>query len=420
MTPLLPLDNFRSILGFHPAHFWGVAGENELTAIRSNCPCLVRQYAWQLSDAVGRHEIAQAIETAEARLREWLGYSVAPRYTVETLAWPSPWPGDGRWQTVQLSEGYVQAAGIESLAAIGAAAVVAYSDVDGDGLDETFTISAATTVTDVKEIAVYFAAADRFDGPDFTDDVGDRWRIQPISITIAGGTVTVKGSKWLLVKPILHEGFTNVGANGLEPTTVGNFVTTLDIYRRTTGADGTTAATSQGVIVWETEPHYSCCGNVSESSAYSGSPYDPAAVAQAVARVGIRDSEHGIVAPAEASYNTTTGIWSALDWTVCAWPDRVTVRTLSGYPLDADGQMARQWRTIVARLAAAELARPVCGCEEANRELYYWQFDLSRTGASDELFAAPADLDNPFGSRRGHLYAWRQVKNLRQLRGFLA
>jgi hypothetical protein len=423
IMPLLPLESFRAIIGLHPAHFWGVAGTNTDALIADeSCSPITRQYAWQDTGAVGRHEIAEAIETAETRLREYLGFSVAPRYTTEALAWPAGFDPYGRWQSVQLGEGYVQAVGVESLTAISLAAVVTYSDSDGDLVDDLFTVSAATTVTDVKEVAVYFAAADRFDGADFTDDVGDRWRVQPISITISGGTVTVKGSKWLLVKPIKYEGFTNVGANGLEPTMAANFVTTLDIYRRITNTNGTTAATSQAVIIWESEPlSGACCG--ATSTAYSGSPYDPAAVAQAVARVGVRDARVGIVTPAEASYDSATGVWASLDWTVCAWPDRVLIRYLAGYPLDSDGQMAHKWRVIVARLAAAELASPICGCADANRALAHWQFDLARTGgAADESYGAisAADLDNPLGTRRGAIYAWRIVKNLRQMRGILA
>src|SRR6185369_16921871 len=101
---------------------------------------------------------------------------------------------------------------------------------------------------------------------------------------------------------------------------------------------------------------------------------------------------------------------------------RVTVRYLAGFPLASDGQMQEPYRTMVARLAAAELARPICACDEANRELYRWQFDLARTaGSGDEAYGAVSaeDLNNPFGTRRGHVYAWKQVKNLRQLRGAL-
>lgn len=428
MTNLLPIYTFFEVLGFHPWHGFGIAGTGSL-AVDTGCNTLLRRYAWQRSDAVGHIEIAEAIEQAETRLRDYLGFSVAPRYTEQILAWPQrtwgPWGSDGRWLSVDLHDGYVQAAGVETLTVIQAASAITYSDADSDGIDDTFTVSAATTITDTSQIAVYFSSGDRFNGWGSTTAIGDRWRLLPVQVTISAGTVTIRGPKQLCVKPVKYEGITNIGANGLDPATAANFVTTLDIYRRHTETNGTTVATSQAVITWETEPTagYLCCGSADVSTAYSGSPYDPAAVAQAVARVGIRDDVRGMVTPAEATYDSTTGIWSSLDWSVCAVPDRVTVRYLAGYPLASDGQMQEPYRTIVVRLAAAELARPICGCEAANRELARWQFDLARTaGANDEAYGAisAADLDNPLGTRRGHVFAWRQVRNLRQLRGILA
>jgi hypothetical protein len=83
--------------------------------------------------------------------------------------------------------------------------------------------------------------------------------------------------------------------------------------------------------------------------------------------------------------------------------------------------MDRKFQVAVARLAAAELARPICACETANRELYRWQFDLSRSGgAADEAYAfmSPEQLNNPLGMRRGHIYAWQFVQNYRNLIGF--
>jgi hypothetical protein len=431
---LLPLYTFFEIIGFHPWHSFGIAGTGDL-AVTSGCDTLVRRYEWQNSDAVGTKAIEQAIESAEAKLAQYLNYSVAPHYVVETLPWPQlrdgtvRWPpigSDGRWLTVQTTEGEVRAVGVETLTAIQVAAAVTYSDEDGDGFDDTFTISAASAITDPSLVAVYFSTGDRFNGWGATTALGSRWRLQPITITISGGTITVKGPKQLCVKPIKYEGVINVGANGLDPTpSAGNFVTTLDMYQRYTATDGQTVTTSQAVITWETRPCHGwwcCCDDcVAASTAYSGSPYDPAATAQAVARVGIRDARRGLLAPAEASYDATTGIWSALDWSVCSQPDRVTVRYLAGFPLGSDGQMQEPFRTVVARLAAAELARPVCGCASANRELYHWQFDLSQTARGDELFGiSPENLNNPLGTRRGHVAAWKFIQDQQQLTGFLA
>jgi hypothetical protein len=277
-------------------------------------------------------------------------------------------------------------------------------------------------VTDTSEIVVYFAATDRFSGPDYSTDVSDRWRVQPIRASISGGNATIKGPAWLLIRPVLYEGIANIGASGLDPATAANFATTLDVYRRSTDRDGTTSATSQAAIIWETRPCHGwwCCDCI---STVSGSAHDPAATALALARVGLRDAVHGIVSIGEATYNASASTWSEECPAWCDAPDRVVVRTLAGYPLDSRGQMDPFWQTVVARFAAAELARPICGCEDANRELFRWQFDLARTsGSGDEAYGAISakDLDNPFGTRRGHVWAWRAIQTRQQLRGFLA
>lgn len=436
MTNLLPLDSWRAILQFHPWLFWGLADTQRLK-VTSACNGLVSEYGWQSTDAASRNDIRQAIENAEAMIRDQLGYSVAPRYTTATVPWPryldasltrmAPIDPTGRWLSVQLPEGYVQAAGVELLTAISLAAPVVLSDQDGDGYNETFTIGpVATAITDPAQIAAYFAAANRFDGPDFSDDVGEPWRIAPVNVAIAGGFVTITGARWLLVPPLKYQGLIGIGT-GLDPAAAGNWVTTLDIYARTTNQAGTLTTNSQATVIWETHPQWDggwwcCCANCNPVSAYGGSPFDPAAIATATGRVALRDAQLGIVAPAESVYNASTGIWSSLNWSVCDAPDRVIVRTLSGLPLASDGQMDRKWQVVVARLAAAELARPICACDEANRELYRWQFDLARTGgAADEAYGAISaeDLNNPFGTRRGHVYAWKQVSDLRQLRGML-
>lgn len=435
---MLPLDTWRALLGFHPLHFWGMADGR--ARVTSACNGLVREYAWQNVDAVGRAEIREAIATAEAKLAAYLRYRVAPAYGEATVPWPRyldaslmrtrPIDPTGRWLSVQLPEGQVQALGVESLTLIGTPAVV-YTDTDGDGLIDTFTASIATTATDPAQIAVYVAAADRLDG----DGLGARWRIQPITASISGGVVTVTGRAWLCVRPVRYAGLLAVPSSGaadtsgaLDPDDASNFVAAVDIVRRATDPNGTTITTAQATITWETHPWgvqswwCGCAGCTTPATAYGGSPFDPAATANAVGRAALRDAALGIVAPAESVYNASTGVWASLNWTVCTEPDRVTVRYLAGLPLDASGQMQQPWRVVVARLAAAELAAPICACDAANRELSRWQFDLARTsGAADEAYGAiaPADLDNPFGTRRGHVYAWRQVCKAQQLRGVL-
>lgn len=422
---LLPLETFRQIIGYNPWHFWGFASTVGATNVTSSCNKVLKQYAWQNTDAVGRSEILRAIEDAESRIQKHLGYDVAPAYREETVDWPryndpsllrrAPIDATGRWGSVKLPHGHVQAAGIEARTLIDDAVAVAYSDLDGDGYDDMATITVVTSVTDTDEIAVYFGAADRYDG----SAVSERWRIQPLTVAISGGTATIKGPAWIFVKPVKVEGASTAN---LDPTDAANYASTVDIYRRYTNTEGTTNSTAQAMLIWETRAcaGWWCCACSDATYDPTDSSADPAARALAIARVGIRDAQTGLVTPAEAAYNTTSGLWSAVRFDTGYEPDRVTVRYLAGYPL-SDGQMDRHFQTIVARMALAELARPICACDTANREQHRWQFDLARTGgANDESYGAisPDDLNNPFGTRAGHVYAWREVQNLRNLRGF--
>lgn len=418
MTPLTPLDIFRAQMGMHPWHFWQLA--NSTAPVVTTCNDLVYQYAWQGGDAAARTDVALALESAEEKLREYLGYAVAPRYVTETLPWPQYLATglhahgygavDGHWQTVQLREGEIQAAGVESLTLIGTAAV-AYSDADGDGLDETFTVTIATAVTDASQIAVYFVTADRLESA----AVGDAWRIRPVNVTISGGTATITGRSWLLVKPIKYEG---VATATLDPDTASNLAATLAVYQRTTNTD------TQATLIWDTLPWPAyACGATSPPA--FGSPYDPAATATAVARVGITDARRGIVHPAYAVYDAATATWSSSVCCVGRLPDRVTVRYLAGKTLlsTPDGAIDPAWARTICAFAAAECGRPICACQDANRKLFYWQTDLARTGGNnDEAYGAISadDLNNPFGTRRGHVHAWRHVQQYKQQRGVFA
>lgn len=416
MANLLSLEQWRKYFGYNPFHFWGLA--NAKVPVTSGCNTLVYEYAWQHADAVGRAEIAQAIESAESRLLEYLGYAPAPRYTEKTIPFPTyndvaVWARgnpQGRANSVSLHDGYLQAVGVELITKIGDVNVV-ITDTDSDGVNDTFTASIATTETDPNRLAVYFTAADRLD----MEDHSERWRIVPAAISISAGTATVRGRSYLLVKPVLREGVA-VDDAVLDPAAATNYVTQVEISTRVTNTNGQLSTDAQAVLLWEAPTWPSCC----DSFVYLPSTLDPAAVGTAVARVGIRDAKLGEVIPVQALYDTATGLWTGVyPW--CTYnPDRVTVRYLAGYPLE-NGTMARKWQVIVARFAAAELVRRICACDNANQELYAWQFDVARAaGANDEQYQiSTSDLDNPFGTRRGQVWAWKQVRNLRLGAGVL-
>jgi len=212
-----------------------------------------------------------------------------------------------------------------------------------------------------------------------------------------GGNVTIIGRKWLLVKPILYE---TPRPQALDPTLTTTFVTSLEVYSRTTNEAGNSTTTSQALLIYESNDCGACWGRW----CCGGGPpatSDPATTGAVIARAGIRDGQLGLVTPGPAVYDASSGTWSSV-WNcggMCD-PDRVTVRYLAGYPL-LGGQMDPHWRAVVAKLAAAELKRRICACRESNERLHDLQQDMSLQSTQTERYQiSQRDMDNPFGLRK--------------------
>lgn len=415
---LLSLEQFRRVLGMNPYHFWQLS--NDSTPLQNVCDDLLFEQPWQNADAMSRASIRQAIDVAERKLREWLRYDVAPRYQTSIVDWPRRFNqtqqgyGDfsaiDRSISVALPYKQVRAVGALTRVAIGDAAVT-YADTNNDGLLDTFTATIATTVTDTSQIAAYFTTADQW------DELAplDAWKIAPVVVSIVGGQATVRGSIWQIVRPILYADF-STPPQYFDPADEAIYAESLTIYREYINPNGETVNDAQATLIWETGPWPSWCLSCG-TSPYEPNASDPAGVGKAVARVGIRDAANGIVTPGQAVY--TDSQWSRVNWATCYQPDRVEVRYLAGLPL-VNGQMDRTWQEFVTYMALAELEGPICACESVRARLHHWQFDLARTsGANDEAYAiSTADLDNPFGTRRGHIHVWRRVKETQQVIGY--
>lgn len=427
MTNSVPLESFRREMMFHPWGFW------QLQALGStfidDCDTTVTEYAYQASDAAGREDVRGALQKAENLIFTHLGYNIAPRYTEMTLPVPRWYDAklnrmnyvgaDGRWLTVQLPEAKIKAIGVETYALIetvttAAPSHLAFSDTDGDGIPDTFTATINTTVTNADEIQVMFAAADRINGA----PVSQRWRI-PATVAISGGVATIRGPYWCLVAPIKYQ--SPLATSALNILTASNFVASLDIYRRYIDPNGQTVDTAQAKLIWETRPFPSFASCVGCSSNAPLNSRDPAAQAYAIARCGIRDAERGIVSIGESVYNAATGEWTATWMSNCKPPDRIEIRYEAGADL-VEGQIDQQWVTTVSRLAAAEMGKRICACNSANKELYYWQIDRAFSGQAnlEKFILTNEDMINPFGTRNGHLFAWKKVRPLAFRRGVLA
>lgn len=411
---LLDLDTWRAEINFHPWHFF--QWSNTDVPVTSSTNDLIRQHAWQDYDCLSREDVKRAIINAETRLFEHLNYWPMPKYREAIMSWPQ-YPKanllrtgyadpSGRWIGVRLPESHIQSLGIEVVQELALETPVVYSDRDGDGINDTFTVTISSSTTLKNDIAVYFSEEDRFTG----EDPNEKWRIRPVRVSVDTDTetTTVTGPAWIMAKPILYEG---IGAQALDPSDTDNYVSVVDVYRRYTYTEGRSTTTAQAVLIWENSPYPNWCRTT----------VDPSALGYAIARAVIRDSENGIVGISEAIYSTETGTWHSANFESSRPPDKVIVRYLAGYAPDYQNNMQSKMRYMVSRLAAAELLRRTGSRSEAHRQLYYWQEDLARSSGSDTYgYISREDLNNPFGTRRGQIAAWKEMKMNRNLRGFSA
>lgn len=392
---LLPLDQWAQIMGISPWHInqfgQGLPGDQRLQS-----PHVWAQFDYQV-DFLSREELAYTIGRAEQMIADELRYWPAPKYIVgEELPYtPNFRPTiygyggtpRGDYKALQSNYTKIVGPGIRAFTLIGTTAV-AYSDSDGDGLNDTFTATLATSVTNVNEISVAFAAADRYGSA----PIDDTWLIRPVRISISGGNVTVKGPAGMLGKPGLQARL-DADPGGMDATDATNFVTTVEIYWDR--LDGTVVAgagntANQGQAEWE--------GNWT---------VPPGSVQYLPIAQIARNADAGLV---------------GIDWLLNGGqcppqyrePDRVILNYLSGIPYLTGSQMAQPYADIVAFLTAGLLAAGRAGDERSARIIDFWN-KLPNHGDSSRPMTAKEIDDCPFGVTRGGLWAWQRVRRLRSL-----
>lgn len=384
---LLPLNSWAKIMGINLFEFNQI-GSGFAVDSTIQCDHVWFQYQWQ-QDFLSREEIAQAIANAERMVAEQLLFWPAPKAFSEDVAYPRParreFYGTGRnprgdRKAIQLKYGNVISGGIYKRDSIDLAVAVTLSDVDGDSINDTFTATVATSVTDTDEIAVYFKSADRLGEP-----IAEQWRIAPVRVSISGGNATITGHSSLLVKPNLTVSTT---AAILDVTDATIYVTEIEVYRLYISND--TSLNEQGLAYWD-DPD--CTGGNCQN--------EQNAICLFPAR-GLHIQ--GLVAID----------YSIGDYCATREPDRVLAKYIAGAAL-VDGQMEPMLARIVSYLATALLPVGTCACDRSNRIVSYWQEEF----LSDNETISPALLDkdmatNPFGIKRGAVYAWQRIEELRQ------
>lgn len=422
---LLSLDRMGQLTGQNPVHFSGGYGQTYFPDTNS-CSDIFYQYMWQNQQNVSREEVALAIRQAEDEISRVLGYSPAPHWVEQEVRnYPQYFRRNvyewgmsdvrGMPKSVQLGEGKFIEGGRRATSLVAAGRPVVYSDEDGDGFDETATITATTDLTEKCEIHCYFEG----------HQGEDTWEIRPPrSVTLSGGTITFVFWSWQLFKPSLLDAFptTNYAVNnnlyGVAPVDIedaNSYVAAVDVYREYT--DTTQASVT---FYWQRTSLINaglwplggwCCYNCNNT----GCP-----ACEFITQSGCitqKDASGMFVTPVPATYDSDQDQWDFSYLFNCRDPDLVKL----WYRAGDQSQDYLQGRTCdplsnfyaeaIAMLATSRVTRPFCTCNNSLTLTNEWQRDLSFTGSrqNGSFVVSPSDLDNPFGSRYGAVLCWKKI-----------
>lgn len=359
-------------MGIHPLHI------NQMFA--GECGSPMFQYAWQHPGQLGREDLAYAIHNAEDLISDFLGFYPKATWSEEV------YPISSRTiRPLVTGRGMFIEGGKE------AKTVVAADKAVGT-LGETMTFTQAVTFTDPEELAIFY--------PGHSGD--DAWEITPVLVSISTGTASITVKKWQLVKESLLE---DLEAEEVDYTDSGNFLTTVDVYRRYN--DPSVQAQFEGF--------QAACFSCSGSGCVSCTAVEQSACIKAMY------PEQGVLGFTPATWDDDNSRFLGAEWACAAdKPLRVRAWLRSGW---RDPRRATFRNTIMdPRLerAIAILTMAIIGdeglCVCLSRIHERWAVDLAKQESGDVATSfkmSREDLRNVFGTTRGGLEAWRLVREVR-------
>lgn len=416
---LLSLDRFARIVGLNPVHFSGAAGADPNPfPLRGSCSDVWWQRSYMGADKVSREDLALAIANAEEDITKYLGYSPGPTWTSKEM---QMFPRHHRRElfdggfnsrfdgkSLKLNRGHIISPGRRATTLIFSASVLGgsmvWSDPDLDTFDERMTVTVPTTLTSLsrQQIKVYF----------YGHSSECAWEIrQPRSVVIAGGNIVIEFDFWQMIDPDQQDPYpltTNPVALNVADATI--YVDRCNVYREFTDY-------SQHAVEFYWEPRSSAfpcphCG---------GATCEACAMTVQCGCMHIRDVDLGFVVPAPATWDSANGTWAASSWTRCEPPDQVKMwyysgelseGFLAGNDLDP---LSRWWAETIAWLAVARLERNFCACGNLTALATDLRSEYARSDANGPTwFLTERQSDNPFGTRKGEMMAWRRVSKLGQ------
>lgn len=396
----LPLADWFRYMGIHPLHAEQVRLEETPNQI---CSDIYFQHEWQTADHVSREEIARAIKEAEDRIEQFLGFHLTPcweydewhmtaRVNQQDLVNHNGADIRGFKSSVHADWGWFISGGIRGSTLLDADATIVYTDPDGDGYDETAKVVVATTVTDKNEIRIYYPGKDG----------ADNWEIRPTQVVISGGNATITFRRELVVVEEKLEAFDIEGMEAVG-TVDDDFISKVDVYRVYNDPS------KQATFLWE--PFANVCASCA-SVGCSQCSFNT----QEGCLISRSDPRQSIIGFSPATWDADEEDFLTQPWSLTRMPEVVRLYYYSGwrnknasYTSRLDDRMAR----MIAYYAAALLDRPPCECSaDVWRR---WRQDLSMDSGDEDgqpIFRTPSgSLDNPFGTRRGEVNAWRMINS---------
>src|SRR5574338_418229 len=181
------LNRWQSLLDISDWHFNQAAGS---AAPFTKDQCLE---VWVQPE---REHVARGLYNAYWKMTRALGFFPRPTYVTEDVRLSRGVPYQLQMlQTSREFGGKLIVFGSRATSVISAGAAVVYSDADGDGVDDTATITVASGVS-TTEVGVFFTTTDG--APSAAHDL---WEITPLTVTASGGNLIITGPRAYFVKP---------------------------------------------------------------------------------------------------------------------------------------------------------------------------------------------------------------------------
>lgn len=386
---LLPLDRAAEILQLDKLHFASM--KSNYYVINFDCDDVWLQFDYQNTGKVSRDALARAIRQAEDRVAQLLGYSLAPMWIenephelinkYKPDMYPSMFNTYGNPRSVFTDWGYVIEGGVRATSVIELGATITYSDIDGDGYDETATVVVVTTVTDPEEICIFFPGK----------LAKDTWEIRPTDVTISGGNATIVYQRHQSPLPELWEKMDqDVSALMINADDDANFLTELDVYR--------------------------VYNDPSTQLTFYGRGSKPGSLTSDTGAFTIVDERRGIVEYQSATWDDALLEFKSTGYANCNGdPFKLHLSYRAGlvnwdmdYP---HKQFDPTWENMLMYYALTLLDTEICGCSNFVENAKYKRTDLSKREGSTSYSISFDDLKNPLGTTMAGIDLWRYISS---------